>query len=93
MVKKTWKIKGDMKIIRRANGFLLHLEEDRTNVLRGGPWFLNGQILITRKWEKGIEDGTFYNRCQSGVCSFFPSISIHLKPWVVVQVLLGYRSW
>lgn len=55
-VESHWKIKGTVDIVPKPNGVLCFaLEEDRARVLNKGPWFLNGQILITRKWERGID--------------------------------------
>lgn len=53
---KNWKLQGDMNVYLRANGFVIirfAVEEDRRRVLCEGPWFLNGQVLISRPWELG----------------------------------------
>lgn len=47
-----------MDIIPKVDGFLLlqfALEKEGALVLNGGPWFINGQVLITWKWEHDIE--------------------------------------
>lgn len=57
-VERTWRVKSQFNIFVRRGRFLL-VEFSCKAVckfaLEKGPWFINGHILIVRKWDLGLE--------------------------------------
>ncbi|KAK1278990.1 hypothetical protein QJS04_geneDACA020178 [Acorus gramineus] len=52
-LKRLWKLKGEIKLLLRGNGFFLikfFLPEDMQMVLEGGPWTMANRPFIMRKW-------------------------------------------
>lgn len=53
-LQNLWNPKGRMECSDIGHGFLIvkfHEKEDRSRVLRDGPWFVNQRFLTVRMWE------------------------------------------
>lgn len=53
-----WNPKGNMKCVDVGHGFYIvsfECREDRSKVIREGPWFVNGRFLTIRMWEPNFQ--------------------------------------
>jgi len=57
-IERTWMPKGKFQFFARENGFYLiqfEKEEDCNNILTGGPWMMDGKLIIMRKWNSRMK--------------------------------------
>ena len=48
-----WKLKSSFEMMSAGNGYYMvkfDIKEDRTKVIDGGPWMVQGLYLVVKQW-------------------------------------------